>query len=186
MENSKILAKITRKRGRPKGFKNSLSGIKKREKLTSDAFQMAKFQKGKAAGPGRPFGSRNKLTVALEQIGADSAENVFSKLVDLALGRTKEGDAKACKAVIDIVLSLGRNSTINLGFESSIETPKDVSNLSKKVVNMMVTGELSAEESIEIGNKLEQHLRIITDIDVMDKIDATCQKVDMITKKRGI
>lgn len=149
--------------------------IKKRQNIT-----MNRFQDGNKAGPGRPKGSRNKITVALEMIGNENAEVVYQQLVDLALGRTKEGDINACKIILDRVYPPRKVNKYDLGYEGIMNTVQDVNALSKHVLKMVVNGEISTEEAEAYGKIIEQRLKIIIDTDMAAKIESTCHKVDLI------
>lgn len=180
--------KLPKKTGRPKGAtntgRNSLQHLyKNREKILSPAFRASKFQDGNPGGPGRPKGCRNKLTLVLAQIGEESAESVFKKLIDLALGNTKDGDAKACKAVMDTIMALRKVTPINFELHKKIETTEDLNTFSRKIINMTAEGELSAEEAMEYGKVCEQELKMMTDTEVVKKIENTCQLVDIIKNK---
>lgn len=181
-KKDKILLQEARKRGRPKGSTKKNIPIKKPDLIVAATPVDYRFKKGAPRGPGRPVGSRNKLTMALEAVGEGNAILVYQKLVDLALGRTKEGDATSCKMILDRVLPVRKDRKIALDIEGSVGTAKAISAISTKVTDMMVKGELSPSESLEIGNKIEQHLKIITDVDIMDKIEGAVAKVDKMPK----
>jgi|SRR5271154_920998 len=173
---------VVKKKGRPKGSKSGYPILKKRVlNSKSEAFQTSKFQDGNAGGPGRPKGSRNKMTLALAKIGEDNVEDVFKRLVDIALGKII-GDAKACKAVIDTAITLRKITPINFELPAPIETTEDLNKFSKKVINMAAEGEISAEEAMEYGKLCEQELKMMTDTDVVKKIENTCMLVDLIKK----
>jgi hypothetical protein len=80
--------------------------------------------------------------------------------------------------ILDRVLPVRKDRKIALDIEGSVGTAKAISAISTKVTDMMVKGELSPSESLEIGNKIEQHLKIITDVDIINKIEGTCKKID--------
>ena len=173
---------VVKKKGRPKGSKSGYPILKKRAlNSESEEFQTSKFQDGNPGGPGRPKGSRNKMTLALAKIGEDNVEDVFKRLVDIALGKII-GDAKACKAVIDTAITLRKITPINFELPAPIETTEDLNKFSKKVINMAAEGEISAEEAMEYGKLCEQELKMITDTDVVKKIENTCMLVDLIKK----
>jgi hypothetical protein len=138
------------------------------------------FKKGESPrSAGRPKGSKNKITVALQQIGEDNAQAVYSKLVEVALA----GDVNACKMILDRVYPLRKGLRFSIEFDGPLDTVEDINALSKHVLNMVISGELSPEEAEEYGKVLEQRMKIITDTETMKKIDHTCMLVDMM--KRG-
>lgn len=59
---------------------------------------MALFEPGQSGNPnGRPPGSRNKVTVAIEQLLEDDAENIAAKAIELA----KNGDPALMRVVLN-------------------------------------------------------------------------------------
>src|SRR5918996_483445 len=56
-----------------------------------------KFARGNSGGPGRPPGSRNKSTLAVQELLDGQAEAITQKAVDLAL----EGDIAALKLCLE-------------------------------------------------------------------------------------
>jgi hypothetical protein len=54
------------------------------------------FQPGHPGGPGRPQGSRNKATLALDQIADDAGKAILEMMVEAA----KSGDMRAAELVL--------------------------------------------------------------------------------------
>lgn len=136
-----------------------------------------RFKKGNTASTGRPKGSRNKSTLMLEAIGTENAAAVYQKLVDLALGRTKEGDINACKIILDRAYPAPKGRTVALEFDGPVKTIQDANNLSEHITTMIITGELSAEEAEDYGKWIDRRTKSIIDSDVMDKMNSTMEKV---------
>ncbi len=137
------------------------------------------FEKGNVPHSwGRPKGSKNKIMVALEQIGVDNAQAVYAKLVGLALN----GDVNACKMILDRVYPLRKGLRFRIEFDGPLDTIQDINDLSKHVLNLVISGEVSAEEAEEYGKVLEQRMKIITDTETMKKIEHTCMLVELMKK----
>jgi hypothetical protein len=174
---------VKRKAGRPLGVKDKNSSIYKIKQKGSPSKNASSFKngtsfkKGWSGGPGRPVGSRNSATIALEQMGEENAYAVYAKLVELAL----EGDVNACKLIIDRVYPPRKGLRVNLEYSGTMDTVQDINMLSKHVLGKVLSGGLSPEEGEEYGKLCEQRLKIITDTDVMNKIEETYQKVDAIS-----
>lgn len=186
-----MIIKDNTKRGRPKGSKDKTpeerklinnSRVKKPKCIHHDDF--GEFKKGNKAslGHGRPVGSRNKSILILEQIGKDSAETILKHWIDIALGRTKEGDAGSCKGILDKVWGGRKGRSVDIDFGRPVRTIQDANKLSEHITTMMVTGEISAEEAEEYGKWIDKRMKHISDSDVMDKIDETYKKIDDISK----
>lgn len=181
-----------RKRGRPKVSKDVINTIPAMKPIPTSFNKRENnnvvgnnwFKKGNKASNGRPKGSRNKSTLMLDALGMDNVVAVYQKLIDLALGRTKEGDVTSCKIILDRVYPVQKYRRIDLGFEGPLDTIQDINALSKYVTRMAIDGEISFDEAEEGGKVLEQRMKSITDSDVMSKIESTCKKVEEIKNGR--
>lgn len=141
------------------------------------------FKKGHKLATGRPLGSKNKTTIILEQIGLESAQEVYKHWIDLALGRTKEGDGVACKNILDRVSPVRKGRCVALEFKDyPIKTIQDANKLSEHVTTMIITGEISAEEAEDYGKWIDRRMKSIIDSDVMDKMNSTMEKVNKVGK----
>jgi hypothetical protein len=138
------------------------------------------FNGSEPRSPGRPKGSKNKITLVLEKIGDDNAAEVYQKMVDLALGRSSEGDAYACKFILDRVYPQRKGRKFTVEMRGPVDTPNDINEFSKKVLNLLAEGEISAEEAVDYGRVFEQSMKTMTDTEVVKKIESTCQKVEDI------
>lgn len=135
------------------------------------------FKAGNTFGKGRPAGSKSNAQVHLEQIGIDNAEAVYKKMIDLSLNGDPNGCFQACKYVLDRVMPQRRGAKIPFGISIGAKTVDELNALSEKVTAMMIAGELSPEEVIEVGKVIEQRFKIITDTDTVQKIEKTCARV---------
>lgn len=154
-----------------------------RDALADQAIKAATFNKRKAPhkprvatnftlghkfSPGKPMGAKRKVTIALEQMGEDNAMIAMEQLVKWM----KEGDGEATKFLLDRVYPVRKGYRQNLRYTDPIDTLDDVNKLSKHIIHMMLEGEISAEEAIEYGKKLEQRLRIIMETEKIAEITA--------------
>lgn len=178
-----------KKRGRPAGSKNKPS----LGKLSFDSSKKVRkphaglFKKGWKGGPGRPHGSRNRASIIIEQIGEkiarENAERVYNHMLALALGETDKGDIAACKYIYETACPPRKGARVDLCYEEDLRearTSKEVDELSRKVTQDSLEGSISIEEADGWGKVLEHRLKILTDVDVLKKIEETCKKVDSI------
>jgi hypothetical protein len=163
---------IKRSPGRPK---NSGGRINKAIGNNVPRTPEGLFEKGNVPrSPGRPKGSRSKSTLFLEELGLKGAKEIYLKLYSIAL----EGDVTACKIILDRVYPVPKGRKHDLGYYGQIDTIQDVNELSKHVLNMVISGKLSAEEAEDHSREIERRIKVITDSSVMDRINTTCQKID--------
>ena len=77
------------------------------EKKGSEATQ---FQPGHPGGPGRPAGSRNKATLALDKIAEDAGQDILKTMVEAAKG----GDMRAAELVLQRIWPVRKGRPLSL------------------------------------------------------------------------
>lgn len=135
------------------------------------------FKKGWKGGPGRSAGSRNNASIALEEIGQDNAIAVYRKMISIALEGDPNGCFNACKFIIDRVSPARKGTRVAIA-NSGANTAQKLEAVAEKVIGLMFAGEISAEEAIDIGKAIEQKFKLITDTDIVRKIEETCKKAN--------
>ncbi len=145
------------------------------------------FKKGNPGGPGRPAGSRNKITLELEQIGEDNAILAMDRMIDLSLNGDPSGCFQACKYILDRVMPPRKGAKMPFGISTRVKTVDELNALSEKIIAMMIDGDLSAEEAVEVGKAIEQRLKVIIETDdteIRSKYAALREIVDSIQNDR--
>jgi hypothetical protein len=122
---------------------------------------------GKREGAGRPRGSRNKATLALQTLFEDEAELIGRKAVELA----KDGDMQAIKLVLERIMPARKDMPIS--FEMGrLERIEDIATAMQKIMQAVAGGELTPQEAQLIATLLEQQRKNITSASLEKKIDA--------------
>ena len=109
-----------------------------------------RFQPGNRAGRGRPAGSRNKATLALDKMAEDDAKVIARKLLDAAKG----GDMRAAELVLARVWPVRRGRPVSLPLPP-IETASDVVKALGMVATAVGAGEITPEEGTAVAGVLE-------------------------------
>jgi len=126
------------------------------------------FSKGVSGNPaGRPQGSRNKATLAVEALMDGQAETITQKAVDLAL----EGDTTALRLCLERILPPRKSRPINIALPE-VKTAEGVAEAQGAVVKAVANGELTPEEGIVITNILETRRKAIETQDHENRISA--------------
>lgn len=166
------------KRGRPLGSKN-----KNKPSLFPSKNRPTAFTKGWKGGPGRPQGSRNAVSLLIDELGIEDGMRAYKHWVAMSLGEKDKGDIAGCKNLVDRFCPPRKGFRLNPEISQDIrksKTSTDINAASEKITLMMLDGTLSAEEAEGYCKVLDHRLKILTDVDVLRKIDETCTKVDSL------
>jgi len=115
------------------------------------------FVKGQSGNPaGRPAGSRNKASLAADELIAAEAQGFMRRIIE----RGRAGDMEAIKFVLDRVYPRPRDRSINFEL-SPIDTPEDVRSAMKAVLVAMASGELTPKEAADVMKVIEAAGRVL-------------------------
>src|SRR5262249_56812376 len=115
------------------------------------------FEPGRSGNPnGRPKGSRNRITRALEELIDGKAEALVAKAIEKAL----EGDSSMLRALLSRTVPARRARTVELELPS-IETAADAPAASAAVLAACTCGEISPAEADAIMALIRPHVHII-------------------------
>ena len=117
---------------------------------------MPRYPKGNTPGPGRPPGSRNRVTVLLEQLGAEGAE----KVVRAVQAKAENGDLWAASILLARLWPRQRHQAVTLDLPA-VETPAGLVQAQAAVVAAMARGDLTPDEAASVGAVLETQRRAI-------------------------
>lgn len=110
------------------------------------------FQKGVSGNPfGRPAGSRNKVTLAVDALLDGEAEALTRRAIDLALG----GDLTALKLCLERVAPVRRDRVLELPLPK-IENAADAVQAMSTLVAAAAAGALSFQSANEVANLIEK------------------------------
>jgi hypothetical protein len=109
------------------------------------------FQKGESGNPGgRPVGSRNKTTIALESLLENEAAAITQKAIDLAL----DGDRYALRLVLERIIPPGKSRPIQFELPP-VKTASDVATAQGAIISAMSKGNITPDEAHIISGILE-------------------------------
>jgi hypothetical protein len=111
------------------------------------------FQSG---NPGRPPGSKNKVTRALEQLAERQAEQVFQKVIEQALA----GDVPSQKIVLDRVYPPPKARPINVPIPP-INGREDALSAIAAIFSALGQGQLTPDETTALSLVVGRFIQII-------------------------
>lgn len=119
--------------------------------------QGRRFQKGQSGNPqGRPKGSRNKATLAVQKLLDGEAEAITRKIIDKA----KEGDMRAAQLCIERLLPPRRDHVIIFPLPE-ITRPEDAPAAFNAIAAAVARGQISVADAAELAKIVEGYVRAV-------------------------
>ena len=121
------------------------------------------FQKG---NPGRPPGSKNKLTRLLEELVENEGETLTRKYVELAKG----GNVRCLQYLLDRLMPQRRGRALEVQLPT-INGVHDIAPAMAAITNQLNTGELTTEEASDMFGLLERYARVSAAHELSEKVE---------------
>src|SRR5262249_2361696 len=113
------------------------------------------FQRGQSGNPeGRPKGSRNRATLALESLLDGQAEELTVKAIELALG----GDMTALRLCMDRILPARKDRPVTFDMPA-IDSAADAKTAGAALLTAVSVGTLTPSEAAEVGKLIDAYLK---------------------------
>lgn len=124
------------------------------------------FEEGRSGNPaGRPKGSRNRATQALEKILDGDAEAILNKAVEMA----KDGDPVALRLCLDRLIPVRKDRPITFTLPE-IETTADLTKATRALMQGVADGEITPSEAAELSKLVDAHLKAIETADIAARL----------------
>ena len=125
------------------------------------------FEKGQSGNlNGRPKGTRNKTTLAMEALLDGEAEAITRKAIEKA----KEGDMVAIRLCLERPLSAVKSRPVEIDLPP-VETAKDITAAHGAVIAAMAKGEITPDDASAIAGVLEARRRAIETVELETRIE---------------
>lgn len=131
--------------------------------MASGSTQFAPGQSGNPSG--RPKGSRNRSTKALEAIFEGEAEALTRKAIEMAL----EGDTVALRMCMDRLMPVRKDRPITFTLPE-IETAADLTKATKALMQGVADGEITPSEAAELSKLVDAHVKAVEVQDVATRL----------------
>ena len=125
------------------------------------------FQPGQSGNPnGRPKGSRNAATLAIESLLDGEAAALTRKAVELALA----GDIAALRLCLDRILPPRKDRPVSFEMPP-INNAEDARAASAALLTAVVSGNLTPSEASEVGKLIDAYVKTIELTEVLARLD---------------
>lgn len=125
------------------------------------------FDKGQSGNPnGRPKGSRNATTIALEALLDGEAEALTRKAIEMALA----GDMQALRLCIDRILPVRKDRPVTFELPP-ISSAQDAAKVSSAVLAAVAAGELTPTDAGEISKLVETYVKAFETAELAERLD---------------
>ena len=115
------------------------------------------FEKGESGNPnGRPVGSRNKATLAVQALFEGEAEAISRKAVELALA----GDITAIRFILERIIPPCKDTAITMKLPN-ISNIEDTTKAMTAILQAVAGGEITPSEASAVANLIEQQRKNI-------------------------
>ncbi len=136
------------------------------------------FTKGQSGNPaGKPKGTRNRTTMAIEELLEGEAVAITRKAVEMA----KNGDTIALRLIMERVAPLRRGKPVRFDFPP-IEHAGDVSAALGSILKATAAGDLTPDEAVTIAGVLEAKRKAIETVEMEVRLSA----LEKATAGRGL
>jgi hypothetical protein len=125
------------------------------------------FAPGNTHGKGRPAGSRNRASLAMEALLDGQAEALTQKAIDLAL----EGDATALRLCLERLCPPRKSRPVQIELPDATASA-GVAAAQAAVVQAVATGDLTPDEGTALAGMLEARRRAIETVDIENRLTA--------------
>jgi hypothetical protein len=127
----------------------------------------ARWPKGQSGNPsGRPKGSRNATTVALESLLDGQAQALTQKAVDLAL----QGDLAALRLCIDRILPPRKDRPVTFDLPP-IKTAGDAAAVSSAILEAVASGEITPADAGEISKLVGTYVKAFETSELAERLE---------------
>jgi hypothetical protein len=126
-----------------------------------------RFQPGQSGNPtGRPKGSRDATTVALESLLDGQAEALTQKAVDLAL----DGDMAALRLCMDRILPPRKDRPVTFALPA-IKSAGDAAAVASAILASVASGDITPADAGEISKLVETYVKAFETAELAERLE---------------
>lgn len=141
---------------------------------------MPRYQKGHPGGPGRPKGSRNRLTQRLDEIAEEHSPDILQNVASKA----KEGEAWASKLMLDMPWRRAGTSPTPIDLPD-VTTAENLAVAQARLIAAAAAGDVSIPEAAAFASLLEAHRRAVHTRDQERRLEEIEKAIGVRDAKNG-
>jgi hypothetical protein len=139
-----------------------------------------RFKKGASGNPtGRPAGSRNKATLACEQLLEGEGEELILKVIEKA----KQGDMHALRLCLERIIPVRKERSINLELRP-VKTIQDVPIQYQDILTAVGNGSITPGEGEALSNIVTSHAQIMDRVELDRRVKELENTLDEVRSWR--
>ena len=116
-----------------------------------------RFQPGNTYGKGRPCGSKNKVTIAAENIFENEAGTIAKKAVDMALN----GHSQMIKLILERIVPIKKSSPVKLKGMPSVDSVESAGEAAEFILQSIASGNISPLDGEILSRVLDKRLHAL-------------------------
>ncbi|TNC16430.1 hypothetical protein FF100_04070 [Methylobacterium terricola] len=125
------------------------------------------FPKGQSGNPaGKAKGTRNRTTIAMQELLEGEAEKITRKAVELAL----LGDTVAIRLCMERLVPVRKDRHVQFDLPD-IETAGDIPRATSALLKAVASGEITPAEAADIGRAVDAHLKAIETHELTERLN---------------
>ena len=115
------------------------------------------FRQGNKHGKGRPKGSKNKVTIAAENVFVAESGAIARKATEMAL----EGNPAMIRLVLERIVPIKKSTPVKLDGIPIVNNASDVHLLTSFLLEAMATGKISPIDGEAFSRVVEKHINAL-------------------------
>jgi hypothetical protein len=137
--------------------------------------EKGQWPKGVSGNPaGRPRGSRNKATLAMEALLEEGAEELISKAKSMALA----GDTAAMRLCLERIFPARRDRSVHLDLPP-MRNAKEISAAMSTIISAVGDGQITPAEGEIVANMLAAQSRVV----MAEELESRLEKVESLVEQ---
>ncbi|WP_411904204.1 DUF5681 domain-containing protein [Methylorubrum thiocyanatum] len=126
-----------------------------------------RFEKGQSGNPsGKAPGTRNRTTIAMQELLEGEADALTRKAIELAL----DGDTVALRMCMERIIPVRKDRHVIFDLPK-IESAADIPKATASLLEAVASGTITPAESADIGRAVDAHLKALETHELTERLN---------------